>query len=115
MAGAIQSGVLSEREYEALAKALSSNAKGRAFLAEHIVRARPEETRNLLLAVGQIEASLSVLREQLLPARMADELRRIAADLQRSGEDAALRARTVEDLRKLAGDLGAMAESDQAT
>jgi hypothetical protein len=109
MASAIQSGLLNEREYEALVKALSSTAKGRAFLNEHVERARPEETRKLLDAVRQIEASLSVLREQLVPGRIAAELQRIAADLERSGDDAALRTRTIADLRSLADDLSAMA------
>ena len=109
MANAIQSGLLSEREYEALVKALTATAKGRAFLNEYVARARPEETRNLLDAVRQIEASLSVLREQLVPGRIAAELPRIAADLQRSGDDNALRTRTIADLRSLSDDLSAMA------
>jgi hypothetical protein len=109
MANAIQSGLLNEREYEALVKALSSTAKGRAFLNEHVARARPEETRKLLDAVRQIEASLSVLREQLVPGRIADELKRIATDLKHSGDDASLRTRAIDDLRSLADDLNAMA------
>ena len=108
MASAILSGMLNEREYEALVKALSSTAKGRAFLNEHIVRARPEETRNLLEAVRQIEASLSVLRDQLVPDTIAADLQRIAADLHRSGNDTEIRNRTIADLRSLADDLNGM-------
>ena len=105
MAGAIQSGLLSEREFDALVNALSTTAKGRAFLREHIDRARPEETRKLLEAVRQIEASLSVVREQLLPESIATELNRIAGDLQRSSDDNGLRDRAVTDLARLADDL----------
>ena len=111
MAGASQSGNLSEREYEALVSALSSTAKGRAFLNEHIVRARPEETRNLLRAVRQIESSLSRLREQLVKEGIADELQRIADDLRRSGDNPALRRKAAADLRRIAGDLGASGDS----
>jgi len=106
MASATQSGVLNEREYEALVKALSSTAKGRAFLAEHVERARPDETLKLLGAVQQIESSLSSLREQLVPDRIADEIARIAAELQRLESDAGLRAQAIGDLFRLAEDLG---------
>jgi hypothetical protein len=105
MARANYSGLLSEREYEALVKALSSNAKGRAFLSRHIERARPDETRKLLAAVRQIEASLSVMREQLLPETIAAELRRISDDLRHSPDDVELRARLTADLAQLADDL----------
>ncbi len=106
MAGAIQSGMLSEREFDAIVKALASTAKGRAFLREHIDRARPEENRNLLEAVRRIEASLSVVREQLLPESIAAELKRIADSLQHPVDDhAALRSRAVADLVRLAADL----------
>ncbi len=105
MARAIHSGLLSEREYEALVKALSSNAKGRAFLGEHLERNRPDETRKLLEAVRQIEASLSVVREQLLPESIAAELRRINIGLQNSIDDDS-RARAVDDLARLADQIG---------
>jgi hypothetical protein len=107
MAGASQSGILSEREYEALVSALSATAKGRAFLSEHIVRARPEETRNLLRAVRQIETSLSRLREQMVKEGVADELQRIADDLRRAGDDPVRRRKAAADLRRIAEDLGA--------
>lgn len=105
MARAIYSGLLSERDYEALLKALSSNAKGRAFLGAHIERSRPDETRKLLEAVRQIEASLSVVREQLLPESIAAELRRISTDLQHSAGDIDRRGRAVADLTRLADEL----------
>ena len=105
MAGASQSGILSEREYEALVAALSSTAKGRAFLSEHIVRTRPGETRNLLRAVRQIETSLSELRKQLVNEGIADELRRIADDLRCAGDDPTIRQKAAADLHRMAKEL----------
>lgn len=107
MAGASQSGLLSEREYEALLAALSSTAKGRAFLNEHIVRTRPEETRNLLSAVRQIEASLLELRKQIVNEGLADELQRIANDLRHAGDDPIRRQKAAADLLRMAEQLGA--------
>ena len=105
MAGAIQSGLLSQHEYDAVIRALSATVKGRAFLREISERSRPEETRNLLEAVRQIEASLSVVREQLLPGRIALELNRIATDLRRSANDPDLREHATRELARLADDL----------
>lgn len=110
MADASQSGILSEREYEALLAALSSTAKGRAFLSEHIVRTRPEETRNLLRAVRQIEASLSELRKQLVHDGIADALQRIADDLRHAGEDPTIRQKAAAELHRMAEDLKAANE-----
>ncbi len=105
MAGAIESGLLSEREYDALIRALSATVKGRAFLRELAERSRPEEARNLLEAVRQIEASLSVVREHLVPGKIAQDLQRIADALQSSPDNSDLRNRAVSDLNRLAGDL----------
>ena len=105
MAGAIESGLLSEREYDALIRALSATVKGRAFLRELAERSRPEETRNLLEAVRQIEASLSVVREHLVPGKIAQDLQQIADALQSSPDNPDLRNRAVSDLNRLAVDL----------
>lgn len=105
MAGAINSGLLSQREYDAVIRALSATVKGRAFLRELAERSRPEETRNLLQAVRQIEASLSVVREQLLPGKIALELNRIAEEIRKSSDNPDIRDRAISDLTRLAGDL----------
>ncbi len=105
MAGAIESGQLSEREFDALIRALSSTVKGRAFLREHSERSRPEETRNLLEAVRQVEANLSVVRENLLPAKLAEDLKRIAADFENAPDNHDQREQAISDLRGIADDL----------
>lgn len=105
MAGAIESGMLSEREYDALIRALSATVKGRAFLRELAERSRPQETRNLIAALHQIEASLCEVREQLLPGSIALELNRIADELHASSEVPDIRERAVSELRSLADDL----------
>lgn len=99
-------GLLSEHDYDALLRALSMSAKGRAFLSEHIERTRPDETRRLLDAIGQMETSLSALRKELVPESIAAELRRIAADLENSIHGDGKRQRAVADLARLAADLG---------
>lgn len=105
MAGAIKSGLLSQREYDALIRALSATVKGRAFLREFAERSRPLETRNLLDAVRRIETSLSADREQLLPVGIATELDRIAHELERSSGASDFPDRAISDLRNLADDL----------
>ena len=105
MAGAVQSGLLSEREYDALIRALSATVKGRAFLREFAERSRPQETRNLLQAVHQIEDNVSAVREQLLPAKIAEDLQRIAGDLKGSADDPDIRDQAISDLGRLADDL----------
>ena len=105
MAGAIESGLLSEREFDALIRALSVTVKGRAFLQELAERSRPEETRNLLEAVRQVEANLSVVRENLLPSKLAQDLQRIAVDLENAPDDHDQRNQAISDLRRIADDL----------
>ena len=105
MAGAIESGLLSEREFDALIRALSATVKGRAFLQELSERSRPEETRNLLEAVRQVEANMSVVRENLLPAKLAQELHRIAGNLESEPDNNDHRDQAASDLRRIADDL----------
>ena len=105
MAGAIESGLLSEHEFDALIRALSATVKGRAFLRELAERSRPEETRNLLEAVRQVEANLSVVRENLLPAKLAEDLKRIAADFENTADNNDQREQAISDLHRIADDL----------
>ena len=85
MAGSAPIGRLGKSDFDALLRALSSTAKGRAFLAEHLRRGRPRETRTLMEALQRIEAHVDRLHDQLRPDRMACELRRIAKTLEAAG------------------------------
>ena len=89
MAGRERLGHLSDREYEAVRSALMATAKGRAFLQEFAERARPDDTRALLLALRRMEESLALIRENLQPGTIAGTLRRIGerlSDLLNHGE-----------------------------
>jgi hypothetical protein len=81
MAGRANIGEISESDFSSLLAALSLTPKGRSFLAEYLRRSRPDETRVLLDSVQRIETTIGSLMEQLQPARIADELSRIAMTL----------------------------------
>ncbi len=49
---------LEEAQYQALVAALSANARGRAFLAEHARRSRSAETTTLLSAIARVGAQV---------------------------------------------------------
>ena len=49
---------LEEAPYQALVAALSANARGRAFLAEHARRSRSAETTTLLSAIARVGAQV---------------------------------------------------------
>jgi hypothetical protein len=72
---------LSETEFSSLLQALSSTTKGRRFLEEYRRRSQPEDTLGLLHSMQQIESALALVRNQLQPERIADELRRIGMAL----------------------------------
>ena len=102
MAGQTKIGNISESDFASLLKALSGNAKGRAFLAEFRRRSRPEETFLLLDTLGRIEAAMASVRDQLQPARIADELRRIAMILEIAADGAEANAEGDEAARRMA-------------
>jgi hypothetical protein len=105
MAGQTRIGNISESDFNNLLKALSGTAKGRAFLAEFRRRSRPEETFLLLETLGRIESAMASVRDQLQPASLADELRRIAmileiatdgAEVDPEGDEAARRMSLID-------------------
>jgi hypothetical protein len=115
MAGRSRFETISEPDFANVLQVLSATTKGRAFLQEYRQRSRPEETLGLLQALGQIEATLANVREQLKPERIADEVRHIAMTLDialdgalvdDTGEEAARRFALVERARQ---ELGALA------
>lgn len=81
MAGQATFGRISEREFSSLLQALSSTTKGRAFLNEYRRRFQPEETLSLLDSLQRIEETITAVRDQLQPERIADELRHVAMSL----------------------------------
>lgn len=81
MAGGATFGRISEAEFASLLRALSSTAKGRAFLNEYRQRFQPEDTLSLVESLRHIEATMAAVREQLQPERLADELRHVAMSL----------------------------------
>lgn len=115
MAGQPQFGRLSEPEFDHLLQALSATTKGRLFLAEYVRRARPQETRMLLDALQRIEAAMNILRDQLEPERLADELRRLATTLEIAADTASAGAADDGQRQALLGrvrlDLETMAEN----
>jgi hypothetical protein len=102
MAGRPKGGQISEADFSTLLGALSSTAKGRAFLAEYRRRARPNETLSLLDSLQRIEATIGTVRDQLQPERIADELRRIAMTLEIAIEGASTDLAGEEGARRIA-------------
>ena len=102
MAGKPNSAQISEADFSGLLSALSGNTKGRAFLAEYLRRARPDETEQLLGSLQRIEATIGSVRDQLQPERIADELRRVAMTLEIALEGALADAAADEYLRRMA-------------
>jgi hypothetical protein len=102
MAGRPKGGQISEADFSTLLGALSSTAKGRAFLAEYRRRARPNETLSLLDSLQRIEATIGTVRDQLQPERIADELRRVAMTLEIAIEGASTDLAGEEGARRIA-------------
>jgi hypothetical protein len=73
---------IGEDEYSRLLQTLSATRKGRAFLAEVRRRSRPEEIQALRRSLQLIQQAMNGLRDQLQPARVADELHHIAMTLE---------------------------------
>ncbi|MHA1188922.1 MAG: hypothetical protein ACTSSQ_00450 [Alphaproteobacteria bacterium] len=69
---------MSGHDFEEVHSALAATAKGRAFLREYAERARPDDTKSLFTALGRIEESLSLVRDSLKPAALANDLNAIA-------------------------------------
>ncbi len=88
MAGRTDSGHITDSDFSSLLQALSASTKGRAFLAEFRRRSRPEATSTLIEALRRIEASIASVRDQLQPARIADELHRVSMTLEIAAEGA---------------------------
>ena len=89
MNGQMRLGEIDEAEFSRILQALSASVIGRAFLLEYRRRTRPQETCDLLDALGRIEGSLIGVRDQLQPERLADELRHVAMALEIAVEGAA--------------------------
>jgi hypothetical protein len=117
MAGRANFGQISESEYSILLQALSSTTKGRSFLAEYLRRSRPEDTLALLGSLRQFETTMTNLRDQLTPERIASEMLDVALTLElategaaRSDEETARRFSQVDrarhELKALARSLG---------
>ena len=125
MTGQTQLQPITEADFSGVLQALSSTAKGRAFLTEYLRRYRPKETRNLLNALQRIEATVRILRDQAEPERLGEELRRIATTLDIAVEDlradpagdgarrTALLVRASADLSALAASLTGQRDADQ--
>jgi len=118
MAGRANFGQISESEYSILLEALSSTTKGRSFLAEYIRRSRPDDTLALLGSLRQFETTMTSVRDQLTPERIAGEMLDVALTLELATEGAAGRGdeetarrfaqvdRARQELKALASSLG---------
>jgi hypothetical protein len=102
MAGHTSFGRISDSEFFSLLQELSGTGKGRSFLDEYLRRARPQETGALLDALARIEATIAIVRDQLQPERIADELRRIAMTLEIATDGAVADADGDEPARRMA-------------
>jgi len=102
MAGRSRFETISEPDFANVLQVLSSTTKGRAFLREYLERSRPEETLGLLQSLSQIEASLTNVREELQPGRIADEMRHVAMTLDIALDGAAIDPDGDETARRFA-------------
>ncbi len=116
MAGRTNSHGINDVEFSQLMQALSASAKGRSFLGEYRKRVRPEETGSLLDALERLESTIAVVRNELQPERIADELRRIGMTLEfaveaagTAGDDGATR-RHLALVARARSELSALAE-----
>jgi hypothetical protein len=102
MAGRASIGEISEADFSSLLAALSASPKGRSFLAEYRRRSRPDETQTLIDSLRRIEATIASLKDQLQPARIADELRRVSMTLEVATEGAPADPAGDETARRMA-------------
>ena len=115
MAGEARFGQIGEADFSQLLQALSATSKGRSFLAEYRRRCRPDDDSALLAALERIERSMTSVRDQLRPERIADELRRIAMTLEvataglDAGDDVDERTRRTELVNHARTELAALA------
>ena len=93
---------IGEGEYSHLLQTLSATRQGRAFLAEVRRRARPEEIQTLRRSLQLIQQAINGLRDQLQPARVADELRQIAMTLEIATEGMVADPEGTETARRIA-------------
>jgi hypothetical protein len=93
---------IGEGEYSRLLQSLSATMKGRAFLAEVRRRSRPEEIQTLRRSLQLIQQAIHGLRDQLQPARVADELRHIAMTLEIATEGVVADPEGTETARRIA-------------
>jgi hypothetical protein len=93
---------ISEGEYSLLLQLLSATKKGRAFLAEVRRRSRPEDIQTLRRSLQLIQQAMTTLRDQLQPARVADELREIAMTLEFATEGVIADPEGTETARRMA-------------
>jgi hypothetical protein len=102
MSGETPFAQIGEGEYSRLLQTLSATRKGRAFLAEVRRRSRPEEIQTLRRSLQLIQQAMSDLRDQLQPARVADELRHIAMTLEIATEGMVADPEGTETARRVA-------------
>jgi len=102
MGGETSFAQIGEAEYSHLLQTLSATRKGRAFLAEVRRRSRPEEIQTLRRSLQLIQQAINGLRDQLQPARVADELRHIAMTLEIATEGMVADPEGTETARRVA-------------
>ena len=102
MDGETPSAQIGEGEYSGLLQLLSATRKGRAFLDEVRRRAQPEEIQTLRRSLQLIQQAIHGLRDQLQPARVADELRHIAMTLEIATEGVVADPEGTETARRMA-------------
>jgi hypothetical protein len=102
MAGRASIGQISESEYTNLLQALSSTTKGRSFLTEYLRRSRPQDMLTLLDSLRRIETTMTSVRDQLKPERIAIEMLAVAMTLELAVEGAAADSAADEIARRFA-------------
>jgi hypothetical protein len=102
MSGETPFAQIGEREYSRLLQALSATRKGRAFLAEVRRSSRPQEIQTLRRSLQLIQQAIHGLRDQLQPARVADELRHLVMTLEIATEGMVADPEGTETARRIA-------------
>jgi hypothetical protein len=100
--GETQFAQIGEGEFSRLLHLLSATKKGRAFLAEVRRRSRPQEIQTLRRSLQLIQQAIHGLRDQLQPARVADELRHIVMTLEIATEGMVADPEGTETARRIA-------------
>jgi hypothetical protein len=100
--GETQFAQIGEGEFSRLLHLLSATKKGRAFLAEVRRRSRPQEIQTLRRSLQLIQQAIQGLRDQLQPARVADELRHIVMTLEIATEGMVADPEGTETARRIA-------------